>query len=144
MKWLWWQILEFRKFSNFQNSASRFITLSENSVASSIYYTWTPTRTPEQTGRRYRTSGKTKYQTSVHQKTDPIFSRLTFHNKYIDSGQKCISTGENSLKQQVYKLCMLGVQGRCKRARRNCINGLQQFWLRVELSFFSNKQVYCW
>ena len=38
-----------------------------------------------------------KYRTCVKQKKVPIFCGLTFHNKYIDAGQKCISVSANCI-----------------------------------------------
>ena len=32
-----------------------------------------------------------KYRPSVKQKTDPIFRRLTIHNKYIDAGKNVLA-----------------------------------------------------
>ena len=68
-----------------------------------------------------------KYQTSVKQKTDLIFRGLIFHNKYIDAGQKCISLSAKGLRQQANELCTLDGEGKCKRAGRNCIGGVQHW-----------------
>ena len=59
------------------------------------------------------------------QKTDLIFRGLIFHNKYIDAGQKCISLSAKGLRQQANELCTLDGEGKCKRAGRNCIGGVQ-------------------
>ena len=42
-----------------------------------------------------------------------------------------------------YDLWTLDVEGKCERAGGNCIDGLQQCRVSMELFFFQNKQVYC-
>ena len=81
-----------------------------------------------------------KYRASVKQNTDLILRGLTVHDKYIDAALKCIGVSANSLRQQANELCILDVQGQCKRAERNCIDGLQR--LRMQYLFFAiNKSI---
>ena len=73
----------------------------------------------------------------VFTETGLIFCWLTSHYQFIDTGQKCISASTNCVQQQANEL------GKCERTRRNCIDGLQQYRVRVQQSFFHDKQVYC-
>ena len=61
--------------------------------------------------------------------------------KYIEAGHKCISASENCLQRQENELCVLDVEGKCEEAGRNYIDGLQQYRVSVQLSFFREKQV---
>ena len=63
-----------------------------------------------------------KCRINVEQKTDSTFRGLTFHKKYIDVGQECISTSENCLRQQSNKLCTLDVERKCEIDGRRCID----------------------
>ena len=110
--------------------------------ASSVHQTQTPTKTQKKSGHslsdfcksltwniKKRISEKArppisdlKYRTCVKQKKVPIFCGLTFHNKYIDAGQKCISVSANCLQQQANELSTVDVEGKCEQAGRNFID----------------------
>ena len=70
----------------------------------------------------------------------PRFKGLTFHNKYIDTDQKCNSASANCLCKRANELCTFDVEGKCKRAGTNYIDGLQQCRVYL-LSFFLAKKV---
>ena len=74
-----------------------------------------------------------KFQTSVKQKKDPMFCRLTFNK----ACQKCISANANCLRQQARKLCSMDEEIKSKPTGRNCIDGLYKYSATVQQPFFA-------
>lgn len=74
-----------------------------------------------------------KFQTSVKQKKDPMFCRLTFNK----ACQKCISANANSLRQQARKLCPMDKEIKSKPTGRNCIDGLYKYRTNVRQPLFA-------